>query len=173
MDLLQGVSIKGEIEVRVIEDKTGRILEQFKKSNLVCNGAKEAMVRLLAQASLHGGSPSNEDFEETKLWAIYVGTGTTAPVVTDTDLETPVFKKACDQPFSVNTTTGVVEVQMTIATGEANGNTLTEVGLFTRGDNDDPNLTSDDLLFARQIHGAIAKTSSISIEYTWRVQIST
>jgi hypothetical protein len=167
MQLTDYLSLKGHIRIRVLDAKTGTELYREEKSNLVCVGARQAVTRLISQQT------TPDDYDETKLWAIYAGTGNTAPDVNDTDLDTVVFKKACDQPFSVNLGTGEVEVQMTIESGEGNGYTYQEAGLFSRGDNDDPNAggISGVLMYARQLHGQIEKTSSISIEYTWRFQI--
>lgn len=167
------VGLKGHMRVRVLDAKTGRELRCEEKPNLVCVGAKKAVTRLISQASVQGGSPTDDDFLHTKLWAIYAGTGNTAPTVSDTGLDVVAFKKACDQPFSVDLTGGEVECQMTVESGEGNGNTYQEAGLFSRGNYDDPNTVgiADVLMYARQLHGQIEKTSSISIEYTWRFQI--
>jgi hypothetical protein len=158
------ISPKGYVVIRVL-DAEGREIQREEKPNQICVGTKEAIAKLLSQQS-------GTDAEYNKLWAIYAGTGTTPPTVNDTALETVVFKKACDQPFSVDTVNGIVEVQMTIESGEGNGNTFTEIGLYSRGDNDVPGSATGQLMYARQIHGAIVKTSSLSIEYTWRFQVT-
>lgn len=167
MQLMDSIRLKGHIRVRVLDAKTSAELYCEEKSNLVCIGARQAVTRLISQQT------TPDDYEETKLWAIYAGTGSTPPDVNDTELDVAAFKKACDTPFSVNLSTGEVEVQMTIESGEGNGYTYQEAGLFSRGDNDDPNAggISGVLMYARQLHGQIEKTSSISIEYTWRFQI--
>jgi len=173
MDYIDQLGLRGILRVRVYDVATGKRLQHEEKRNLVCKGAKEALVRLIAQASIHGGSPTNVDFEETKLWAIYAGTGTALPDVEDTELDTVAFKKECVQPIAFSILDGEATLQMTIESGEGNGNTFQEAGLFSRGDNDDPNAggITGVLMYARQLHGAIAKTSGISIEYTWRFQI--
>lgn len=167
MQLTDSIRLKGYIRVRVLDAKTGEEMHREEKSNLVCIGARQAVTRLISQQT------TPDDYEHAKLWAIYAGTGSTPPDVNDTELDVVAFKKECDQPFSVNLSTGEVEVQMTIESGEGNGYTYQEIGLFSRGDADDPNTVgiSDVLLYARQLHGQIEKTSSISIEYTWRFQI--
>ena len=72
--------------------------------------------------------------------------------------------------------TGEIELQMTIPTTDANGNTLVEAGLYTRGDQDSPDYADpashDALMVARQVHAAIVKTSSISVEYTWTFRVA-
>jgi len=159
------VKLSGFLRVRLLDPK-GRELRRMEKPNLVCVGAKQAIARLLSQET------TPDDYEETKIWSIHVGTDSTPPVVGDTALGTDVFQKECDHPYSVDLGLGEVEVQMTIETGEANGNTLVEAGLFTRGDADDPTSAAGQLMMARQVHGSISKTSSFSIEYTWKFRIT-
>lgn len=164
------LGFKGKLTIRVKDAKTGRVLQKIEKSNLVCVGARSAVLKLISQQTL----PS--DYSYNKIWAIYCGTGTTPPTTVDTGLESVAFKKACAQPFAINPGSGSgpgwVEVQMLMESGEGNGNVYTEMGLFSRGSNDDPTLTSEAVMYARQIHGAIEKTSAISIEYTWRFQVT-
>lgn len=173
MQLTDLVLLKGHMRVRVLDAETGEELYLEEKPNLVCVGAKKAVTRLISQASVQGAPPTDDDFLNTKIWAIYAGTGNTPPTVGDTELDVVGFKKECDQPFSVDLTNGEVECQMTIESGEGNGNTYREAGLFSRGSEVDPNEPgiTDVLMYARQLHGQIEKTSSISIEYTWRFQI--
>lgn len=166
MEHVDNIGLRGFIRVRAIDAGTGEVLYHEEKRNLVCKGAKEALVRLMAQAT-------TADYEETKLWAIYAGSGSALPDVEDTELDTVAFKKECVQPVSYSVLDGELSLQMTIESGEGNGISFQEAGLFSRGDNDDPNdggITGV-LMYARQLHGAIAKTSGISIEYTWRFQI--
>jgi len=167
MQFVDNVKLKGHVCVRVLDAVSGAELYREEKSNLVCIGARQAITRLISQAT------TPDDYEETKIWAIYAGTGSTSPDVNDTTLDVVAFKKACDQPFSVNLSTGEIECQMTIESGEGNGYTYQEIGLFSRGNNDDPTAVgiTGVLMYARQLHGQLEKTSSISIEYTWRFQI--
>lgn len=167
MQLTENLRLRGHVRVRILDAKDGFELYREEKRNLVCIGARQAVTRLISQVT------TPDDYEETKMWSIYAGTGNTPPDVNDTGLDVVAFKKACDQPFSVTLGTGEVECQMTIESGEGNGNTYREAGLFSRGDNDDPNAggITGVLMYARQLHGQIEKTSSISIEYTWQFQI--
>jgi len=163
---MEKLGFKGEFTIRVRDAKTGEVLREIRKSNLVCVGARNAVIKLISQQTLP------DDYSFNKIWAIYSGTGTTPPTTLDTALESAAFKKACDQPFTVNLSSGWVEVQMTMESGDGNGYAYTEMGLFSRGDNDDPTLTAGASMYARQVHGAIEKTSSLSIEYTWRFQVT-
>jgi len=180
MQIIDSIKVEGFLRIRGL-DADGLELWKMEKPNLVCVGAIQAITRLLAQQ----GTPP-EDYEETKIWAIHVGTDNTSPVTADLDLGSAVYAAICDQPYTVDLGTGEVEVQMTVpisgavgggdSSGNANGSTLVEAGLFTRGDNDTPSYSGPvpqgQLMMAHQVHGAIEKTSSFAVEYTWKFRIS-
>lgn len=92
-----------------------------------------------------------------------VGTGTTDPTISDTDLETPV---SIDGDNFKNFVSGyplldLINMQVTfranLLSTEANGNTLTEWGTV--------NSDGTPLLFSRSTFTGIAKTSSIEIAF--------
>ncbi len=80
---------------------------------------------------------------------IAVGTGTGTPASTDTALGTEVLRKAIQESSS---TTSTVTLSLWLATTEANGNSLTEVGSF--------NAASGGTMWQRDTFTAFAKTSS-------------
>lgn len=87
-----------------------------------------------------------------------VGAGTTDPVAGDTALED---EKGTRQEVSpVNQGDGIVDFVWTLPATEANGETLTEVGVLTA-------LTSG-TLFNRAEHIGFAKTSSFAVKYRVR-----
>lgn len=92
---------------------------------------------------------------------IAVGTGTATPLVTDTALVTEVLREVFSQVSKG--TTGKVTFEMTLATTEANGNTLTEVGIF--------NAASAGDLLARVVFPGIAKTSSFELKIEVEITI--
>jgi hypothetical protein len=164
---METIKLEGHFTIRVRDAKTGQELKKYESKNLICDGAKAALARLMGQVT----TPA--DYQETKLWAIYAGSGTTSPSTSDTALETIKFQKACDQPMTVTTALGLVEATILMESGEGNGKTYTEIGFFSRGSANDPEVTTNALMYSRQLHGAIEKTSAITIEYTWRLQITT
>lgn len=92
-----------------------------------------------------------------------VGTGTTTPTVSDTDLETPVaidggnFKDFVSGYPSLDETNSQVTFRCFLNSLEANGNNLTEFGIV--------NEDGTPLLFSRAVHTSISKTSSVEITY--------
>lgn len=168
LDTASQVRVKGSVRIRIRDAKFGGIIREYHYPNLVCRGTKSAIAKLVSQQT------TPDDYQKTKIWAIYAGSGATAPAITDDTLETVEFKKACDQPYAVDPSAGTVTVQMTMETGEGNGITYTEAGLFSRGSADDPNSPgiTDVTMYCRRVHGGIAKTVAISIEYEWTLQIA-
>lgn len=88
-----------------------------------------------------------------------VGTGTTAASVGDTALETPISgtKKVLSSKI---TGTNLVTFVYNLGAGEANGNTITEFGLW------------DTNLISRIVFSGVQKTSSISLEAQYAIELS-
>lgn len=171
-NIVSSVKIQGFLQVRVHDAKTGALVYREDKPNLICVGSRKAMAKLAAQRS------TVDEPTYDKIWAIYAGDSSTTPVSSQTWLQgTNITKKAVTQPVTIVTSddSGIVEVTSTFGTSDHNNWYIREVGLFTRGDNDDPTLADEDLvtMLARQIHGKIYKTSAISVSYTWRYQFTT
>lgn len=96
-----------------------------------------------------------------------IGTGTTAPAVTDVALESPIYLDSATSTqapiLGVDFLTPfVVRVSYQIAIGDANGYLITERGL----------LSGNGTLFARHVSAAgINKTSDFSPTLTWRIRL--
>ena len=92
-----------------------------------------------------------------------IGTGTTTPAVTDTDLETPVnidgdnFKDIVSGYPVLDETNMQATIRSLVLTTEANGNSLTEYGLV--------NEDGTRLLFSHSVHTAVTKTTSVQVIY--------
>lgn len=96
---------------------------------------------------------------------IGVGTDNTAPAVGDTDLGAEVWRIEINR--RVKGGSGIrALLQGLLDTGEANGNTLVEAGLFNS------TLVGGGELISRVTHNSIAKTSSIQLTYKWEYTIS-
>ena len=104
---------------------------------------------------------SSPDYTAPSLFKI--GTGTTTPTISDTDLETPVnidgdnFKSFVSGYPIINETNLDITFRCLVSTNEANGNSLTEFGIV--------NTDSTKKLFSRAVHTPISKTSGIIISY--------
>jgi len=109
------------------------------------------------------------DYLEPSLFK--VGTGTTTPSVSDTDLVTPVVISGGSTTKSFLTGYPVLDetnlnstIRCLLLTTEANGNSLTEFGIF--------NNDATKKCFSRAVHTSISKTSSIQVSYIERDHIS-
>jgi hypothetical protein len=158
---------RGDFIVRVRELPSGRIRRSFEVRNMVVAGGFGALLSLL-----NTGDPSGV------IAKLRPGTGNVPPVVSDTDITSPLVV-----PASPTFPAGVLELPLqktpslisggpydllitaTIPGGtEAdpyNGKTISEAGLITAGG----------ALFARQIHPGIAKVPTVAIDYEWRIRL--
>jgi hypothetical protein len=173
MDFNDSASLKGFLKIQVFDAKSGEEIYREEKNNLICKNSKVAITGLLAQRT--GPPADNTDY--ARIWAIYVGDSDTAPTTNQTDLQgANKFGKAVTQDITVipPSDSGILEMEMTLESGEHNSQYLRECGLFTRGDSDTVTVppNAEALMLARQIHGEIYKTSGIAVKYTWRYQIT-
>jgi len=99
-----------------------------------------------------------------------VGTGTTTPDNSDTDLVTPVtigasnFKDFVSGYPVLDTSNNQVTIRGFVATTEANSNTLTEFGLV--------NEDGTRLLFSRAVHTSVTKTNTVEVTYLEKDKIT-
>ena len=84
-----------------------------------------------------------------------VGTGTAAPIATDTTLQTEVLRKAISAKSKG--TDGKFTLELDLTTAEGNGSTLTEIGTLNAA-------AAGDLL-NRLVYTGIAKTSAFELKY--------
>jgi hypothetical protein len=172
--LRSGVKLYGALTIHVFEAATGRVLRTLSKHNTIVDNARDIVRALLAQRALGaGGDPVN--IYEYSWGSMRFGTSGTAPTPLQGDLlaEVPAARKELADIKKVNGSTGEITLSATLESGDANGSTLREAGIFTRG----PGLWSAGVggtlkMFSRQAHPAIEKTSAIRLEYTWVIQFT-
>ena len=139
----------GELSIRAI-DKKGNVTI-YRTPNVITFDARKAMSHLLVGDSVNS----------YKIGYIGVGTSNTAPARTDTGLLQQVHQQPIEPYSFPNGDAGQVEITATLDfSSPTNGSSLKEAGLVCA------NTTT---LFARQIHGAIEKDSSIQLQYIWRI----
>ena len=100
----------------------------------------------------NAGLDALRDFVQSEVAELAVGTGTTEPRKTDTDLEAEVFRQGVVDAAG---DTGEVTFTIRLSTADANGEALAELGAFDGGGD----------LQARLTHSSITKTSDFEIEY--------
>lgn len=164
------IGMRGDLCVIVRDAITGAQLKRIEIRNKITFLAADVLVELLAQRA------SDPVPLYDSIYSMRMGTSNTPASRSDINLGAFLIGK---QLADVNKVTGVpgeLEFIATLGTGDANGNTLQEAGLFTRGSAGSP--TPSDVpgtapgnvrMFARQIHPAIPKTIAISVEFQWRI----
>lgn len=145
--------VRGQIQL-TIRHADGRVRRIVVKNTITYAGCN-ALLFLLAQSSGNAA--------DWKLARLIPGRNATPPTVGDLAVIDPVASPdqvvLTNPDLVVSTATGELVVTGTLQTSQANGSTLREVGL----------VLANGWLFARQIHPAVDKDSSISITYTWRI----
>lgn len=132
----------GRLRIEVF--RRDRLIEVFDEPNLVVNGMKQPLARLL------GG-----DLAGRSVTQFGVGTSGAAVGVGNTTLTNP-FLKAIDQ--ASYPATNQVAFSFSIGSDEANGKAILEFGLFTAGG----------VLVARRVRAsALNKENDISFNGTW------
>ncbi len=134
--------------VDVRDAATGEILETHEEHNLVTLAGRNLVRDLLNEAS------------DTGLNYFAIGTGTAAAAEGDVALGAEVVRDVFTQRSAAD---GVLTIAYFLSSATANGSDLTEAGLFT--------LSTAGTMFARAVHPAITKTSSVTVTYTWAITI--
>lgn len=143
-----GLDCNVTIEVR--DAASGRLLRRERQHNLVTLAGRN-LIRDFLNGTASSGTISH----------LAVGTGTAAPTANDTALGTEVFRDAVTKRTP---DAGKLQVQYYLASTAANGSNLTEAMLTTAA--------SGGLCFARVTFQAIAKTASITMTFTWDVNVN-
>lgn len=144
----------GQIVMVLRDGVTGRIKERSQFKNMFVTAGKESLA-----SALIGNTANNQGI----ITYCALGTGTTAPALTDTDLQTELARKL----ISVRTVSGkVATFQTFFTTSEGNG-TLREAGLF--GD-DASTIPGSGTLFCRAAINR-TKSSADTLTLSWAVTI--
>ncbi|MDR0637588.1 MAG: hypothetical protein LBG27_01575 [Spirochaetaceae bacterium] len=139
---VENTPLKGTLRYTVF--KNGVPVERAEEPNLIVNGARLQMARLIAG-----------DVAQRSVNRISVGTNGAAPTVADMEITGAFTKEVAGFAYPAD---GQVQVNWKLLVSEANGMAIREFGL----------LTADGTLFARRIRAnPIYKESDISIEGEW------
>jgi hypothetical protein len=146
---LDTLKIIGHINLKLY-DENGLLKEERDLHNLVVTAGKNALAAWLASAT-------QADYF---MKYIALGTGVTAPVSTDTTLQSELATRVVG---NITSSTNIWQNQATFGAG-VNTGALTEAGLFSA--------SSGGTMFARQVFPVVNKASGDSIVFTWQVSIS-
>ena len=144
MNIVEGIDIRGRFQL--IVRKGGKVIETVDDHNMIVQGAKVTMARLLGEANAG-----------KKVSKIAIGTNGTLPTVEDTSI-TGAYTKAID---SVSyPADGKVKFSWSIGSSEANEMEIIEFGL----------VCEDGTLFSRKVRTeALPKAADITLEGAWTI----
>lgn len=140
------IGVRGRLRIQLYEGE--KLLRDEWQDNQITNDGLDLVRDIL------GGN-------NTAPTHIAVGTDATAPVIGDTALVTEVFRNDITRRIR---TAQKITFQLFLGTGDANGNTLVEAGIFNR-------FAAGDML-SRVTFAAIIKTSAITAILTWEITLS-
>ena len=145
--------IRGRLKVEIHDARRGDpgpVIATYEIDNLIVTTGLNLVRDLMAGDSVNA------------LTHFAVGTGTTAPVVGNTTLETEVLRDVITQFVD---TSGQLDVKYFLSSLQANGNTLGEAGIF--------NAASSGTMFNRALLSpTIVKTSALAVTFTWSITIA-
>lgn len=176
MDLgKQSVALFGNFLMQVFDHSSGkpkRILRWHRK-NQITNEGRVALLTLMCPYGVADGQLINS------IWSFVVGTNATPPTIDDTlATMTPVWTSALSfigGECTVVTTppnSYYLAISKTLGSEDANDSTITEAGIFTRGDDPDPLVAVGRKLYARQTHTGLEKTAAMTVQYDWQLGLT-
>jgi hypothetical protein len=168
---LNTLPMRGTIEMVVRDARTRKPLRRVAIRNKITFLAADVLVELIAQRSTD--PVPGKDL----IYSMRMGTSTAQPTRSDVNLGAFAFGVALGDVGKVTIAQGEISFIATLESGDANGFTLSEAGLFTAGAassvSDTPGTTPGSTrMFAHQVYPGIAKTSAITIDYTWTISFT-
>ena len=145
MQLSDTAALRGRFLLDIRRARDGALIERFEDANLIVNGAKDQLARLV------GGNGASRHVTQ-----IGFGTGTAAAAPGNTALTGAYWKPVTSVSYPA---TGQVAFAWSLSTAEANGLAITEFGLRC----------ADGTLFARKVRAAIHKSDDLSLTGTWTI----
>jgi len=143
------IKVTGHIEF-ILTDENGNVKEKKELKNLVVTAGKTYLATWLTQAT------------QSDYFMRYVGlgTGTNAPAVGDTTLQTPLASRVA------GTLTPSSNIWQNVASFGPGVNTgaITEAGIFSA--------SSGGTMLARQVFSVINKAAGDTLQVTWQITLS-
>lgn len=167
------IPLRGDLRIITRNASDHSIIRVWEKKNVITFAGTEAIVKLLAPNIVLG----NNVQLESQLKSMRFGTSNIAPQRVDTNLGSEAVVSALpvrvvfQDSDRIIGASGTVEFNAVLASGDGNGVTYREAGLFTRGTDDDPQLTTGEAMFSRQVFTDQPKTGAVELEFRWRITL--
>lgn len=158
----------GTLRITTRDAITRRVIRTHTIRNKITFLTADVLVELLAQRTTDP-VPARQLIHSMRM-----GTSNTPAARSDTNLGAHVIGVALADVNKVTGVPGELQLVATLESGDGNGNTFREAGLFTAGaspsTSDAPGTTPGSTrMLARQIYPDIPKTVSIVIDYSWTI----
>lgn len=153
MEAEQPGKVVGIVEIRAF--RGNQLAFERKDYNLITYGIRDVLAELLIQQSLLPGARTTADLRVDN---IQMGTSNATTARSQTSLQSAAAVTKSLSPSDVaKVSDGVYTFGATMGTADGNGNTFTEVGLFT----------VDGTMLSRQVHSPFDKDVTLTVQYTW------
>lgn len=158
----------GTVCATVRSAKTGKVLKRIKIRNKITFLAADILVELIAQRA-SDPAPARD-----LVYSMRMGSSNTAATRADTNLGAFTIGKVIGDVGKVTGGPGEITFIATLDSGDANGTTLREAGLFSAGlapsPSDVPGTTPGvTRMIARQVYPDIPKTVAVVVDYSWTI----
>jgi hypothetical protein len=170
-------AIEGYVAIESRCGVTSELVQREENHNIVVNLGLNDIAKLVGNHTPSGGKAPWSPTRGA------IGTGSTAAAATDTSLTAPQFSGALTAAYTaVAGGFSQLRYEWTYPVGSdgvlPNGATYAEVGLCLNNSTAfDPDgeysSGSDNILFCRATHGAIAKTTDVTLSYTYDLRFKT
>lgn len=164
----------GTISMVIRDAKTRNVLRRTTIRNKITYLAADVLVELIAQRATDPLATYDQ------IYSMRMGSSNTAATRADTNLGAYVIGKVIGDVGKVTGAPGEMKFIATLDSGDANGTTLREAGLFTAGSpiispgapstsNTPGTAAGATRMFARQVYPDIPKTAAIVVDYSWTI----
>lgn len=142
------IGVSGRVEIQVHDSKSGQLVQTIRTKNLIVN---DGLAFLIDRAKGDTGQIAN--------YFAAGGASPSLPAATEQLLLNEVFRTQIATSRRIGSNQW--EVKGFVSSGQANGNTLSEFGIFASPDyNTGP-------MICRLVHLGIVKNSSVTVTYIW------
>ena len=164
----EGLPMMGTVRMVVRDAVTREPIKRIEIRNKITYLAADVLVELLAQRA------SDPVPGCDLIYSMRMGSSNTAAQRSDTNLGAFTIGKVIGDVGKINGGPGEITFIATLESGDANGTTLREAGLFTAGASPSPSDTPGSSpgvtrMFARQVYPDIPKTIAIVVDYSWTI----
>lgn len=163
---LDGIPMWGRVGITIRDTYTREIRRRLEIRNKITFLAADLLVELIAQRA------SDPVATRNMVYSMRMGSSNTAAARSDTNLGAFLIGKIIGDSGKVTGAPGELQFIATLDSGDANGTTLREAGLFTAGAapsiSDTPGITPGSTrMIARQVFPDVPKNPGIVVDFSW------